>query len=122
MKRRPWTTSEHKTVNYHYGFTPLATLARALGRTENAVRMYARKLGLEGHNGRFTRRTVDRARLRTLIEAGHSSTEIAQMIGTDPRNVRRIATRELSGQHMRQLRANGRARQRTKNNSWRVAA
>jgi len=46
--RKTWSTEEELALRYHWGRTPLADLSRRLGRSENALRIKASKLGIAG--------------------------------------------------------------------------
>lgn len=46
LKQRAWTATEDRRLRDEYGITPLADLARDMGRTASAVKQRARRIGL----------------------------------------------------------------------------
>jgi len=115
-KKRPWTTKEQKHLVRWYGDKAAKVIAQELGRTPSAINAMAHTLGLESQNGKSVRRKYDRLQLRTLIEQGLSSTEIATIMGAGPRHVRWMVVNDLGPQHIAALTRNGKRAQRTKNN------
>lgn len=111
-KGNDWTTHEERYLREHYYQQSAKTLARQLNRTVGAIYGKAQKLGL--YSAAPTGK-LDLDELTELIQFGYSSNDIGRILNVSGGTVRRTIRKRQTHLHRLML-ANGKRRQRTKNN------
>lgn len=76
---QPWTVSERKFVEEHYGKMRVKDIAKKMGRSEVSILHYAKKLKLKSPLQRQVRHDVEQ--VKRWIYDGLTQSEIARKLG-----------------------------------------
>lgn len=101
---RAWTTAEVKYLAQHYGREPVTVIAAQLGRSDNAIRLYARKSGLSSRL--CHERRHDYGNIQELIDFGYHATQIASQIGVTTKCLYNMIRDRLGGHAYAKLKRN----------------
>ena len=100
-----WTTTDHRYIKENYGSLLVSEIAEHLGRSENAVRLYASKHGFES---KLYHQSKKRLKLQAMVQAGHHPTVIAYMMGTTTKAIYNSVRDQLGGNWYYTLKHNAR--------------
>ena len=102
---RPWTTLEDRYIRDNYGTAKVSEIAIHLGRSENAVRLYANRIGLKSS---LPHKSPTRLVLQAMIQEGHHPTVIAYTLGKSTKGVYNSVRDQLGGNWYYTLKLNAR--------------
>lgn len=88
MAYNPWTGPQESYLSKYWGKILAEDLSPVMGRSPNALRLKASKMGLKSELPHAPERKIYEAwRVKAYIDLGMHAREIARMLGTDRKNV-----------------------------------